>query len=250
MIRRFSFLILVLVLATASFDPFGTATIEPRIGAQVPFDTLFTDSHGGRVTLRELGGGRPILLAPVLHNCPNICGVELDNLADALVRSGLKPGRDVSVIALGIDPEEGPADAAASMERLHERRPALGTVHALTGRARPVTAALGYRYGWDERIGQFAHIAAVAVITPDGHLSRWLRGLALSPDGLRTAVNGAAKGEAGDWTDRLLLLCYHYDPEQGRYTVAIGWILRIAGLATILVLGGFLLVSHLRERRR
>ena len=76
-----------------------------------------------------------------------------------------------------------------------------------------VTDALGYRYAWDASIGQYAHVAAMAVLTPDGRLARWLYGLgAASRATLRLALTGAGQAGSGSLAEQLLLLCYHYDP--------------------------------------
>jgi len=109
---------------------------------------------------------------------------------------------------------------------LRKRFPTLaaGGIHALTGKAvdiQHVTDALGYRYAFDPEIGQYAHDAAIAVLGPDGHLSRWLYGLAPDPGDLKLALTEAGQGQTGDWGDQLLLLCYHYDPVTGQYSLLI-----------------------------
>jgi protein SCO1/2 len=57
----------------------------------------------------------------------------------------------------------------------------------------------------------------------------------------------ASKGKIGTVVDQLLLYCYHYDPTQGRYGMVIFNVLRISALATVLVLGGFVIVMFRRE---
>src|SRR6185437_8584091 len=54
----------------------------------------------------------------------------------------------------------------------------------------------------------------------------------------------------GSRVDQVLLLCYHYDPLTGKYGLVISGALRGAGLATMLALGGFLVVMFRQERRR
>ena len=237
--------------AQAGFDPFGEATIDERPGAQIPLDVPLTNAHGQPTTLRAIGDGKPILLAPVLHNCPNLCGVTLAGIADAIAGQSLRPGKDFSFVAFGIDPKEGPKTAAGDLARLRERPEgaALGPAFALVGPAasiRAVTDALGYRYAWDDRIGQYAHIAAVAVLTPDGRLSSWLYGLTPQPGDLSDALADAQAGQTGSWGAQLLLLCFHYDPETGRYTVAIEKIIKLAAFLTVAGLG--FLVWRLRRR--
>jgi len=238
--------------AAGPFDPFHLARIDGRPGAQVPLDLAFRDQAGDTVTLRSLAHGRPILLAPVQHRCPNICGATLEGLARAVNGQAARPGRELEIVAFGIDPREGVADAVVSARRLGaalDGQP----VHALTGPPSDiaaVTSAIGYHYAWDPRLGQYAHIAAVAVLTPDGRLSSWLYGIQPSPQALSAAVAAARRGDAGDRGQQLLLLCYHYIPIIGTYgTLALN-ALKIAGAACVLALFGFIANSLLRERRR
>ena len=249
-------LALFILPATADgpFDPFDVAGIDRRAGAAVPMNLLFRDGNGRPVTLRELGNGKPTLLVPVLHDCPNICGVTLAGLARAVKAQPFEAGTEFEIVAFGIDPNEGPAEARASLEELRKAFPALaaGGLHAVTGGAenvRAVTSALGYRYAYDERIGQYAHVAAVAVLTGGGRLSNWLYGVAPQPTDLRLALTEAGEGRLGTWADQILLLCYHYDPETGRYNSLVWGLLRAGGGLTVLALGGFIAVAFLRERR-
>src|SRR3546814_9025361 len=41
---------------------FRSARIDEHSGAQIPLSGAFTDQQGGKVTLAELGGGKPIFL--------------------------------------------------------------------------------------------------------------------------------------------------------------------------------------------
>lgn len=238
------------LIAAAPFDPFGEATIIERPGAAVPLGGALLDADGRPTSLAVLGAGRPMLLVPVLHDCPNFCGVTLDGVLDAWRAAG---NPRVALIAFGIDPRERPQAARGDLDRLFARHPdASGKVAATTGDARTigtVTQALGYRYAFDRRIGQYAHVAATAVLTPDGHLVRWLYGIAPKPETLRAALADAQAGRTGGVVDRLILLCYHYDPTQGRYGLAIDRILKAACIATVLALALVILALRRRERR-
>ena len=52
------------------------------------------------------------------------------------------------------------------------------------------------------------------------------------------------------WWTRSLLYCYHYDPKTGRYGAVVTNIMRVAGAATMLILGGFLIVMYRRESHK
>jgi protein SCO1/2 len=247
--------LLLIVLASPSFafDPFAKAGIDRRPNAAAPLDTAFRDETGRAVTLRAAGGGRPILLVPVMHRCPNICGLTLAGIGEAVQLQKFVSGRDFTLIAFGIDPREGPAEAALSIDGLRQNFPALQAgVHGLTGDAPSIAAVLkplGYRYDWDADLNQYAHIAAVAVLTPDGRLSRWLYGITPDPTGVRLALTEAGEGKVGSWADQLLLLCYHYDPQTGRYGSLIWTLLRVAGGATALLGLAWIGLALRRERR-
>lgn len=238
--------------AAQPFDPFGVATIEERPGVQVPLDLPFRDSRGRATTLRALGHGRPILLAPVQHRCPNICLATLEGLGRAVRNQTARPGRDVEIVAFGIDPREGPADAALSANRLAASLGGPAGAAAVTGsepQVKAVTHALGYRYAWDPRISQYAHVAATAVLAPDGRLSGWLYGVSPPPALVQVAIGAAAAGGTASLGERLLLLCYHYDPVTGRYDLLIMDLLRGAVALAALAIAALITLALLRERR-
>jgi protein SCO1/2 len=249
--------LLLIVLSASSalaFDPFAKAGIDRRPNAAVPLDKAFRDETGRTLTLRAAGGGKPMLLVPVVHRCPNICGLTLAGIGEAVQLQKFVSGRDFTLVAFGLDPREGPAEAAESIAGLRQNFPALQAgVHGLTGDAASIAAVLkplGYRYDWDDDLNQYAHIAAVAVLTPDGRLSRWLYGITPDPTDVRLALTEAGDGRVGTWTDQLLLLCYHYDPKTGRYGTLIWTLLRVFGGAT--VLAGFAWIGRAvwRDRRQ
>lgn len=254
-------LILLLLMLTAlgrpaiAFDPLKSTGIVQKPGSTVPMDLAFLDENGAPVTLKELSDGKPILLAPVLHNCPNICDVTLAGLMQAVQEQRFQAGRDFVIVAFGIDPREQPKDAAASMRKLKVRFPWLDgrKIHGLTGSSDAIStvmAGLGYRYAWDQEIGQYAHIAATAVLTPTGKLTHWLYGLAPEANDVSLALTEAGEGRVGDWGDQILLLCYHYDPQTGRYSSIIWTSLRIGGAITLAILVSLIASALLRERMR
>lgn len=244
------------VRAAEPFDPFAAAGIEPEPDARVPLALDFTDDRGQRVTLAELFDGRPVILAPVYYRCRNVCGTQLASLFNLLSALRLELGRDYTVVAFSFDPREEPADARAERARLRKRWPQLADsrhVHFLTGSAASsaaLSAAIGFRYRWDPGTEEYAHISALAILGAGGRLARWLYGLGYQPDDLRLALTDAGEGRVGSLGDRLLLLCYHYDPQRGGYDNRVIGALQVGGLGTALALGGFIGVSLWRERRR
>jgi protein SCO1/2 len=242
--------------AERPFDPFAAAGIDQRPGAVLPRDARFVDDDGRPVRLGDFLGAKPVLLAPVYYTCPNLCGVTLAGLFTGLGELGWRPGDAFEVVAVSIDPNETPADAAkvkAEVLKRYGRNGEAAEVHFLTGNAdaiAKVTDTIGFNYAWDDRIQQYAHVAAVSVVTPQGTLARWLYGVQYRPTDLRLALVDAGQGKIGSFADQLLLLCYHYDPVTGRYGSIIQGALRIGGLGTLAGLGTFIVLSLRRERRQ
>ena len=229
-------------------------TIDERFNARLPLDVALVDETGQSVTLGKYFDGKPVLLTFVYYDCPQLCPLVLEGLGRSL-RVLRLTGNDYQVIAVSIDPAETPELAA----RKKHGSKAGPNWHFLTGGAEAIAAlteAAGVRYrAADQRSAtssakkEFIHPANAIIITPAGKISRYFSAIDFPPRDLRFALIEASGNRIGSSLDRLLMLCYHYDPAQGRYTVAILNILRASAGVTMLVLGGFIGMMHWRERR-
>jgi protein SCO1 len=240
------------VAAGAPLDVLAAASIEPgRLGVTVPSDVVLEDATGRQVRVGDLLGRRPVLLAPVDYDCKNICGFTLAGLLAALGELEWRPGREYDLLVASIDPASTAADAKAAREKQLARFEGLAGrgVRFLAGDASALTSALGFRYGYDAKTDQYIHPAAVAVVTPEGRLSRWLYGYPFEASDLRLALVEAGGGTIDTLRDAFWLLCYGYDPATGKYSAAIDRLLEAGGGLTVLLLGGFVLVMLRRERR-
>ena len=256
MTARWLALLLVALLSIGAVDPnnpFKSASIDEHPGAQIPLDGSFLDQDVKATTLRRIAAGRPLLIVPVQHECPNVCSVTLAGISRAIDgQSRYRPGRDFAIVAFGIDPREGPAQASDDMHRLAEARGGGGKwrMVALTGKPdaiHAVTDALGYRYAWSSQLNQYVHVTGTAVLTPAGKMSIWLYGLSPTPAQVDKALAQAVAGKSGGIMQRLILLCCYFDPTTGRYTLAIAKTLQVAGIVTVIVLA---LAMVLLSRKR
>lgn len=224
--------------------------IVENLGQQIPSGLLFTDSTGQKVPLDSfLGHGKPLLLTMGYFNCPQLCNLVHEGLAKSIKAAGLTLGKDFIGLAISIDPKEDPKSANTNQGRLlralgREQRqdwPFLMDASGANGAAsRALAASVGFRYVYDEKVGQFAHAAAAFVLSPEGKISRYFYGVDFSPRDLRFALVEAGGGRVGTSLDRVLLTCFKYDPMAQRYTpylfafVRIGAFLCFAALATLL----------------
>jgi protein SCO1/2 len=231
--------------------------IDEKLGAALPLDTAFTDGRGRPFTLRQaFDGRRPVVLALVYYDCPMLCGLLLSGMGKAMRQNGLELGKDFEAVAISFDPAERPGLAAErrrgylqSMGRSDEggEWPFLvGTGEA----SRRIADALGFSYKHDEVSGEWAHMAAIFVITPDGKVSRYLYGIEFPPKDLRLSLVEAAGGRVGTSFDRFLLTCYRYDPAARKYQPYAFGIVRAGGLLTLIALAALIGRLAWRERAR
>ncbi len=228
--------------------------IDQRLNHQVPLDLPFVDESGRDVRLGDFFGKRPVLLALVYYECPMLCTQVLNGVVSALGTLTFDVGREFDVVAVSINPREGPGLAsqkkAAYLERYGRPHTAAGW-HFLTGKEeniRRLADAVGFRYEYDESIKQYAHGAGVELLTPKGIVSRYFYGIEYSPRDIRFGVIEASEERIGTAVDDVLLLCYHYDPATGKYGATVVGMVRIGGVLTLAAFLTFLFVSLRRER--
>jgi protein SCO1/2 len=229
---------------------------DQRLGQNVPLDVELRDEQGRAVKLGAYFQGRPVVLSVVYYECPMLCTLTLNGLVTALDTLSFDAGREFEVVTVSFDSREGPELARAKKAaylRRYQRPGAAEGWHFLTGgedALRALTTSVGFRYAWDERTRQFAHPAGLVVLTSEGRISRYLYGVEYAPKDLRLALVESAAGRIGSAVDQVLLFCYEYDPETGRYGAVIMRLVRLGGLLTLAALGGLVFLLRRSERRR
>jgi protein SCO1 len=227
---------------------------DQNLDRPVPLDTILRDERGAAVRLGDFFGKRPVVLVFAYYDCPMLCTLVVNGLSSALGVLSLAPGKDFEIVTVSFNPADTPASATAKKAVYLERYTRAGAAeswHFLTGDQQAidrVTRAAGFRYVWDADTRQFAHPSGIVVLTPDGRIARYLFGIEYGPRDLRYAIVEASEGKVGNAADALLLYCYHYDPMTGRYGLVVMRALRLAGGATVLALGAFIVVMVRRER--
>ena len=228
--------------------------IEQHLDAQIPGDLAFVDDSGKPVKLGDYFGRKPLILNLVYFNCTMLCGEELSGLASAMKLLKFDAGNEFDVITVSFDPRETPVMAAEKKKdyvHRYGRANAASGWHFLTGQATSIdalTKAVGFQYHYDPKTNQYAHATAIMILTPQGHISRYLYGVDFPPKDLRMGLVEASAAKIGNPVDAVLLYCYHYNPETGKYGAVIGNILRLAGALTIILLGGLILALWRLDR--
>lgn len=241
--------------AAAIADPSALAWRQ-HPGAALPGDLRLRDRNGVSVPLDALLAGRPAVLDLGYFRCPSLCGVVRADLMQAVARAGLRPGRDFSVLVLSIDPAEGPEQAREAEQADRAALAASGAPEGgwryLTGAPGAIDAVMrltGFPARADAGRAQFLHPAGLVLLTPRGVVSSYLLGVGYAPGDLRAGLVRAGGGGVARAALPVLLLCFHYDPVTGRYSLAIVRVLRLLAALTVLTLGCCLWLLHRRRAR-
>ncbi|MGB6677885.1 MAG: SCO family protein [Terriglobales bacterium] len=222
--------------------------IEQNLNQQIPPGLTFRDETGKTVTLGDFFGKKPMILNLVYYQCPMLCGEVLTGLESALRVLKFDVGKEFDVLTVSFDPKETPEMASAKKAEYLKRYGRSGAAegwHFLTGPAASIdalTKAAGFQYQYDPKSGQFAHATAIMVLTPEGKIAQYYYGVEFAPKDLRLGLIQASENKIGTVVDQVLLYCYHYDPDTGKYGAIISRVLQLAAGATVLILGTFLIV--------
>lgn len=244
-----------------------------KLGASVPRDLVFTDSTGRQVTLgsyfpRRAGGesgpGRPVVMTLIYYKCPVMCPTLMEKLTDALNRMDFTVGAEYDVLVVSFDGRDSAQDAAREKagQLMYYARPTDDSIRAgwnylvsQPENVRVLADAVGFPYRYLPSAGEYAHGPVVMVLTPEGRVSRYFTGFedpTKLPKDLRLALVEASGGRIGTTFDKLFLWCYHWNPEDGTYSLQAMRAMQIGGIVSMLAVGstvGTLLVQERRRRR-
>lgn len=225
-------------------------------GAQIPRDLLFRDDDGQPARLGDYLGRGPVVLTLNDLQCANLCPLELDGVINGLNGLSFVMGEQYTLLTVSINPRDGPAEAVSTKQRglrAYVHPNAAAGWHILTGDHDTIdrlTTAVGFDYVYDLANDDFAHPAGLIVVTPGGTVSHYLFGIDFATNDIRLALVDAANQHIGSLLDRVALICYHYDPSTGRYTPFVLGLLQIAAAATLVVVGGGLVILWRADVRR
>ena len=230
--------------------------ITPQIGEKVNLDLEFTAENGYQVPLRQLfGKGKPVILNFVYYRCPMLCNLVLNGQAAAMRELAWTAGKEFDIVTISIAPDETFDLAKAKKSfylEAYGRPQGRSGWHFLTdfqGNTKRLADQVGFKYHWDAKTEQWAHTAAIMVLTPDGRISQYLYGVRFKERDLRLALTEASEGKLGTLADKLILFCFHYDPEAKGYVPFARNLMKAGGGLMVLVMGIAITVLFRRERK-
>ena len=229
--------------------------IVEHIGQKVNLDLQFTAESGYQVPLRQyFEKGKPVLLNFVYYRCPMLCNLVLNGQTAALRELAWTAGNEFEIVTISIAPEEQFNLARAKKKfylETYGREAAQQGWHFLTdfqGNTKRLADEVGFQYRWDPKTEQWAHTAAIMMLTPDGRISRYLYGVKFKERDLRLGLTEASEGKLGTMGDKLLLFCFHYDSGAKGYVLFARNFMKAGGALMVVLVGIVLGFLFRRER--
>lgn len=229
--------------------------IEEKMGASLDLQLEFMNDQGKKIKLADyFNNNQPVLFSIIYYSCPNLCGLHLNGLSEALKELPEDFKRKFNFVLLSMDHTEKPPLALEKKKNYVERYslPEERT-YFLTGKEEnilDISRQVGFRFRWDDNQKIFAHLPVAYILTPEGKISRYLYGVTFQAQTLRLSLVEASKGKIGSIVDRVLLFCFQFDPKRGRYSWYAYNIMRAGGFFTIFLLLFFLLPVWLKENKK
>lgn len=237
--------------------------ITEHFGEQVDLNLQFRNEKGELVPLRSVVNGRkPVLLFLAYYGCPNLCNLFLNGATDGLKKLEWTAGKEFQIVTVSIDPRED-AELARGKKNAHitaygreasagwhfwiNDKKAAADAHDVN--VKKLAEQVGFNYRYDKDQDQYAHSAAMIVLTPEGKISRYLYGIEYQPKDLRLALVEAGGRKIGTLVDHLMLFCYSYDPKSRKYSLYATNLMRAGGGLTVFIVGGILLGAYRRQKR-
>lgn len=243
--------------------------VKEHLGEKIDLDLQFVDSadHQKHALKEYFQNGKPTILNLAYYGCPMLCTMVLNGISDGMKGLDWNMGDQFNVLTISIDPKDD--SESAEQKRINYVKNYVGAEgkDAKAGRnfeqaksgwhfftsdeatVKKLSDQIGFEYQYDKEQQQYAHAAVTFVLTPDGTISRYLYGVTYRPRDLRLALLEASRGKVGNVFDRLLMFCYHYEPGARGYSIKAVRVMQLGAMATIALLGGYLTVFWLRNRK-
>jgi len=249
---------LILFLLLFSLSLSGKAQYNPNdvevgiiehLGDTIPLNLTFLNEKNDTVSLGQLIN-KPTILSFVYFDCPGLCSPLLNGVSEVIDNMDMKLGTDYQIITISFNTKDTPEKAITKKQNFVQKmsKEDRASWIYLTGTQEhidSITEAVGFRYkaqGLD-----FAHASAIIMLSPDGKITRYLYGLSFLPFDVKMAVIEAQQGIERPTINKILEVCFAYDPAGRTYTLQIT---RIVGGLILLILITVFVILLIRGRKK
>ncbi len=229
----------------------ANASISTILGNSVDLSLPFQDESGKVAPLKTfVTASRPIIIVPAYYGCPRLCGLVLSAVTKTIKELGLTPGVDYTVLTASFDTTDTAESASKKAQEYKEKAgipPDSAGWKFLVGEESSVKNLMnqiGFHYLKDN--GEFAHSAAIMLLTSDGTISQYFTGVEFPAQDVKLGLIEASEGRIGTALDHILLYCFHFDVTKGRYTLAVLNVMKVVGAVSILALSSLIFILRSR----
>ncbi|MBN1407118.1 MAG: SCO family protein [Calditrichaceae bacterium] len=260
-------LISMLILVSAAYiqaqianqnpDELQNINVEEHLGQTIPVDLQFTNEQGENILLqRYFNQSKPVILVLAYYECPMLCTLVLNGLTQSVYKLNMLLGEDYQIVTVSIDPTETKELAAAKkqshLKMLNQPENPHGWVFltGTEGNINKLTESVGFKYYYVEERDEYAHPAVVMLLSETGKITRYLYGIEYKTNDLKLGLLEAAEGKVGSTLDKLILYCYHYDPNAKGYVIFASNVMKLGGAVTLLLLSAFIGLLWVKDKSR
>jgi protein SCO1/2 len=171
-------------------------------------------------------------------------------------------GQQFRIVTIDLEPGETLDKARAMRRRYIDRLPEDQRAAAETGwtfliaaspgddtAIRRVADAVGFRYAYIKDRAEWAHPAALIMLSAAGVVTRYLYGIQFEPAVMRESIYKAGIAEPASAVG-FMLRCYHYDPGANSHARAGVLALQIGAASFLVLLAAVLAFLHLARRAK
>lgn len=229
------------------------AGLTQKLGGKVSLETPFLDSNGMASSIESRTiSGKPTILIPAYYHCPRLCGLLLNGVKRLISTMSLTLGEDYSVVTVSFDPSDTLKNAELRKNEFSRELPEVSRnfwsfLIGTAANIRIVMDQIGFKYMEDQ--GEYAHSAAIIILTPEGKISQYFTGIEFNPFDVKLALIEASGGKIGTPVDHVLLYCFRFDPTKGKYTWAAFNVMRVGGILCFLLLATLIYRLWRKETR-
>jgi protein SCO1/2 len=210
--------------------------VQEMLDTELPLNVKFMDHDGANVTFGDLlADGKPLILTLNYSDCPGLCVSQLNGLVRGVNGVGsLRLGQDFKMVSLSINPRESRERAAATHERYsddlanHHKSDGWRFLIGTEPDIQKIAKAVGFNYTYDAKHDRYNHASVAVFVSPKGRLTRYLYDVGFTGETLKMALLEAGEGTIGTTLDAFVLMCFHYDANENRYSANAKTLLSVA----------------------
>jgi protein SCO1/2 len=201
--------------------------IFEQLDKKIPDSVFFTDLNHKKVNVKQLID-KTTIFSFVYYKCPGLCSPLLNGISDVIDKCDAGLGADYQVITISFNPEDTPEMGRAkknNLIKMMKKQPTDENWIWLVGDSANInklTNFVGFQYRREGK--EFAHGAALVVVSPKGKITKYIYGTSFSPVELKLAIIEAKAELANQGIVKMQNYCYSYEPKGKKYITSINQI--------------------------